>query len=60
VTYDGVVSDITEWLVKGMKGASPPNRTLAMGAALATAGTLTDRGMLAIQQILEREKAKGS
>jgi hypothetical protein len=30
VTYDGVVSDITEWLVKGI---TRPNRTLAMGAA---------------------------
>jgi hypothetical protein len=59
VTYDGVVGKITEWLVRG---TTHPNRTLAMGAALATAGTLKDRdwAMLAVQQFLEREKAKGS
>jgi hypothetical protein len=34
VTYDGVVGEITEWLVRG---TTRPNRTLAMGAALATA-----------------------
>ena len=59
VTYDGVVGEITEWLVRG---TTRPNRTLAMGAALATAGTLKDRdwAMLAVHQILERQKAKGS
>ena len=59
VTYDGIVGEITEWLVRG---ATRPNRTLAMSAALATAGTLKDRDwtMVAVQQILERQKAKGS
>jgi hypothetical protein len=59
VTYDGIVGEITEWLVRG---AMRPNRTLAMSAALATAGTLKDRywTMVAVQQILERQKAKGS
>jgi hypothetical protein len=59
VTYDGVVGEITEWLVRG---TTRPNRTLAMGAALATAGTLKDRdwAMLAVHQILGRQKAKGS
>ena len=59
VTYDGVVSDITEWLVKGI---TRPNRTLAMGAALAAAGTLTNRdwALMAVHQILERQEAKGS
>jgi hypothetical protein len=59
VTYDGVVGDITEWLVRG---ATRPNRTLAMGVGLAMAGTLTGRdwAMVAVQQILERQKPKGS
>ena len=59
VTYDGVVGEITEWLVRG---ATRPNRTLAMGAGLATAGTLKDRdwAMVAVQQILERKRRRAA
>jgi hypothetical protein len=62
VTYESVVSDLTEWLVRSVKGRTRPNRTLAMSAALAAAGTLTDRdwALMAVQQILERQKPRGS
>jgi hypothetical protein len=43
VTYDGVVGDITEWLVRG---ATRPNRTLAMGVALASDGRDADGSRL--------------
>jgi hypothetical protein len=59
VTYDGVVGEMTEWLLRGV---ARPNRTLAMSAALAAAGTLTGRkwALMAVNQIVERQMSRGN